>query len=160
MTRGRCGSLILHRMNLSFTTPRRFNPAHKEPSMTPLRQRMIEDMRVRNLARQTEIAYVTQVARFAKHFGKSPELLGLEEIRTYQVYLVNEKHVSWSLLNQTVCGLRFLYRVTLRREWAIEHIPYPRQERKLPVALSLAEVARFFEAVANIKHRAILMTAY
>src|SRR5207247_7461078 len=70
------------------------------------------------------------------------------------------KHVSWSLLNQTVCGLRFLYRVTLRREWAIEHIPYPRQERKLPVALSLAEVARFFEAVANIKHRAILMTAY
>jgi len=59
-----------------------------------------------------------------------------------------------------VCGLRFLYRVTLRREWAIEHIPYPRQERKLPVALSLAEVARFFEAVANIKHRAILMTAY
>ena len=128
--------------------------------MTPLRQRMIEDMRVRNLARQTEIAYVTQVARFAKHSGKSPELLGLEEIRTYQVYLVNEKHVSWSLLNQTVCGLRFLYRVTLRREWAIEHIPYPRQERKLPVALSLAEVARFFEAVANIKHRAILMTAY
>jgi len=108
---------------------------------------MIEDMRVRNLARQTEIAYVTQVARFAKHFwqvagatrsGGDPNLTKSTSS--------NEKHVSWSLLNQTVCGLRFLYRVTLRREWAIEHIPYPRQERKLPVALSLAEVATVFRS--------------
>lgn len=128
--------------------------------MTPLRQRMIEDMRVRNLARKTQVAYVSQVARFARHFGKSPELLGPEEVRAYQVYLVNEKRVSWSIFNQTVCALRFLYRVTLRRDWAIEHIPFPRQERKLPVALSPSEVARVFAAVANIKHRTLLMTAY
>jgi integrase/recombinase XerD len=128
--------------------------------MTPLRQRMVEDMRLRNLSVKTQITYVTQVARFAKHFGKSPEVLAQEEIRAYQVYLVNEKHVSWSLFNQTVCALRFLYRKTLQKDWAIEHIPFPRQERKLPVALSLSEVARFFEAIANIKYRAILMTAY
>lgn len=128
--------------------------------MTPLRRRMLEDMRVRNLARKTQIAYITQVARFAKYFGKSPELLGPQEVRAYQVYLVEEKHVSWSLFNQTACALRFLYCVTLGKDWAIEHIAFPRQERKLPVALSLGEVTRFLDAVTNLKHRAILMTAY
>lgn len=128
--------------------------------MMPLRQRMIDDMKLRNLAPKTQVTYVTQVARFAKHFGKSPELLGREDIRAYQVYLVNEKRVSWSLYNQTVCALRFFYRATLQRDWVIEHIPFPRQEKKLPVVLSLSEVARFFEAIANLKYRAILMTAY
>jgi integrase/recombinase XerD len=128
--------------------------------MTPLRQRMIEDMRVRNFSPRTQATYVSHIAKFAKYFSKSPELLGLEEIRAYQVYLVNEKRVSWSYLNQAVCALKFLYRTTLRKEWAIDHIPCPRQERKLPVTLSLAEVACFFEAIGNIKHRAILMTAY
>ena len=128
--------------------------------MTPLRQRMIEDMRVRNLAPKTQVIYVARVTRFARYFGKSPELLGPEEVRAYQVYLVKEKGVSWCLFNQTVCALRFLYRITLGKGWAIEDIPYPRQERKLPVALSPAEVARFFEGITNIKHRTILMTAY
>lgn len=128
--------------------------------MTPLRQRMIEDMKVRNLARKTQLAYVTQVARFAKYFGKSPELLGPEEIHTYLVHLINDKHVSWSLFNQTACGLRFLYRVTVPRDWHVEQIPFPRQAKKLPVVLSLEEVARFFDAITNLKHRAILMTAY
>ncbi|MGI8785884.1 MAG: tyrosine-type recombinase/integrase [Acidobacteriota bacterium] len=128
--------------------------------MTPLRQRMLEDMKVRNLARKTQIAYVTQVARFAKYFGKSPELLGPKEVRAYQLYLVEEKRVSWSLFNQATCALRFLYRVTLGKDWAIEHIPFPRQERKLPVVLSPGEVTRFLDAVTNLKHRAILMTAY
>jgi site-specific recombinase XerD len=121
---------------------------------------MLEDMKVRNLSPKTQEAYVTQVVRFAKHFGKSPEHLGLEEIRAYQVYLVNEKRVSWSLFNQTVCALRFLYRTTLDRQESIEHIAFPRQERKLPVVLSLSEVNKFLEAVGNIKHRAIMMTAY
>lgn len=128
--------------------------------MTPLRQRMIEDMKVRNLAHKTQIAYVTQVARFAKYFGKSPEVLGPEEIRTYLVYLVNEKQVSWSLFIQTICALKFLYRVTIPRDWHIEKIPFPRKEKKLPVALSIGEVMRFLDAIPNLKHRAILMTAY
>ena len=128
--------------------------------MTPLRQRMIDDIKVRNLSPKTQVAYVTQVARFAKYFGKSPEVLGPEEIRTYLVYLVNEKHVSWSLFNQTCCALKFLYRVTLPRDWHVEHIPFPRQEKRLPIALSVSEVARFLDAIPNLKHHAILMTAY
>jgi integrase/recombinase XerD len=80
--------------------------------MTPLRQRMIEDMRVRNFAPGTQSTYVRHVSRFAQHFGKSPEFLGLEELRAYQVYLVQEKQVSWSIFNTVVCALRFLYRIT------------------------------------------------
>lgn len=128
--------------------------------MTPLRQRMIEDMGVRNLSKGTQKIYVEQVARFAKYFRKSPELLGPEEIRAYQVYLVHEKKVSWSILNQAVCALRLLYSVTLGKDWTVRHIPYPRQEKKLPVILSVSEVFRFFQAVTNLVHRVIVMTAY
>jgi site-specific recombinase XerD len=128
--------------------------------MTPLRQRMVEDMRVRNLSSSTRQCYVDRIAKFAKHFGRSPELLGPEDIRTYQVYLACEKNVSWSLLNQTVCALRFLYRVTLRKNWIVEHIPFAKKEHALPVVLTLEEVARFFRAIPNIKHRAVLVTAY
>ncbi len=75
--------------------------------MTTLRQRMIEDLKVRNRSARTIQSYIAQVAKFAQHFGKSPELLGPEEIRQYQVYLVEERHVSWSHFNQAVCALRF-----------------------------------------------------
>jgi integrase/recombinase XerD len=92
--------------------------------------------------------------------GKSPELLGPEEIRQYQVYLVNERRVSWSYLIQTVCALRFLYCVTLKLDWPISRIPYPRQPRRLPVVLSQAEVRRFFDAIRSPKYLAMLMTAY
>jgi site-specific recombinase XerD len=132
----------------------------KSPSVAPLRQRMIEDMKVRNLSPDTEKCYIDRVAKFAQHFGRSPELLGAEEIRAYQVYLIEQKHASWAVLNQTVCALRFLYRNTLGRDWVIQHIPCPKKPRKLPVILSLEEVSRFFDAISNIKHRAIVMTAY
>ncbi len=121
---------------------------------------MIEDMGVRNLAEGTQKVYVDRVAQFAKHFGKSPELLGPEDIRSYQVYLVQQKKVSWSVLNLSVCALRFLYRITLGKDWTVQHIPYPRKERKLPVILSPAEVVQFFQAVTNLIHRVIVMTAY
>jgi site-specific recombinase XerD len=133
--------------------------SEKSPSVAPLRQRMIEDMKVRNFSRDTEKCYIDRVAKFAQHFGRSPELLGPEEIRAYQVYLVEQKQAS-SVLNQTVCALRFLYRNTLGRDWVIQHIPCPKKPRKLPVILSLEEVSRFFDAISNIKHRAIVMTAY
>lgn len=128
--------------------------------VTPLRQRMIEDMSVRNLSPKTQQAYVAQVAKFAKYFGKSPELLGPEQIRGYQVFLVHEKRVSWAIFNQTVCALRFLYRITLGRDWVVQHIPFPKKPRKLPVVLGLAEVAQFFASITSIKYRAIFMTAY
>lgn len=128
--------------------------------MTPLRQRMLEDLRVRNYSRKTQKIYVEAVARFALYFARSPDELEAEQIRTYLVYLVEGKHVSWSLFNQTVCALRFLYRVTLGRGDLVPDIPFPRAVKKLPVVLSADEVRRLVQAVRHPKHRAILLTTY
>jgi integrase/recombinase XerD len=128
--------------------------------MTPLRQRMIEDMKLRNLAPRTIAVYTARAATFARHFGRSPEALGREEVRSFLLHLVREKHVSWSVYNQTVAALRFLYEVTLDRHGVMVHVPCPKQPKRLPTVLSLDEMARFFGAVLGVKHRAILMTAY
>jgi integrase/recombinase XerD len=128
--------------------------------MTPLRQRYIEDMQLRNYSPKTQQLYVECVSLFARYFHRSPELLGPEHIRAYQLYLVHEKKSSWSRFNQTVCALRFLYRVTLGKDWSITHIPFPRAEKKLPIVLSQPEVAQFFAAIPHLKYRTVLMTAY
>lgn len=128
--------------------------------MTILRQRMIEDLRLRNYSERTVETYVMRVAKFAQHFGKSPALLGREEIRSYQLHLVQVRRCSWAVFNQTVCALRFLYRVCLERPWSLQAIPFPRQEKKLPVVLSRQEIGRLWEALDNLKHRSILMTLY
>jgi integrase/recombinase XerD len=128
--------------------------------MTPLRQRLIEDLRLRNYSQRTIEVYVYCVARFARHFDKSPHLLGPQQIRAFQTHLVQEKKASWTQFNQTVCALRFLYKVTLRRGWMIEHIPYPRQAKKLPVVLSRQEIQAFLAAIPNLKHRTVLQTMY
>ena len=128
--------------------------------MTPLRKRMLEDLQIRNYSPNTVAAYIRRVAEFAKHFGKSPELLGPEEIREYQLYLIKEKGVSLSSYIQTVCGLRFLYSNTLHRSVSIDRIPLPRYEKKLPVILSPAEVQRLLETPKNLSHRTILTTLY
>jgi integrase/recombinase XerD len=90
--------------------------------MTSLRQRMIEDMQIRNLAVHTQNTYVLQVSMFARHFSKSPERLGPEEIRTYQVYLTNEKKLAITSILIAICALRFLYKVTLKKDWVFEEI--------------------------------------
>lgn len=129
--------------------------------MTPLRQRMLEDMQVRNLSPHTQRAYVESVARFARHFGRSPADLGPEEIRTYQVYLIQERHLAPSSLEIAVCALRFLYHVTLKRPWSADDvIPAPKKPRPLPVILSPEEVVQFLGCVHAPKHHAILTTCY
>lgn len=128
--------------------------------MTALRQRMLADFAFRNYSPKTQKVYISHVARFARHFGRSPEQLGPEDIRGYLLHLVQAKKVSWSFFNQHVNALRFLYRITLGREWMLPHIPFPRQEKRIPVVLSLEEVTRFLQAVSNLKHRAVLMTTY
>jgi len=128
--------------------------------MTNLRQRMYEDMQIRNLSKNTQKRYVDRVAAFAKYYRRSPEDLGLEEIRLYQLYLLNEKKVSSSTLNVTVCALRFLYKITLRQEWDVERIPHARREKKLPVVLSPQEVVQFLGAVKSKKYRCMLVIAY
>ncbi len=128
--------------------------------MTPLRQRMIEDMRLRNSAPRTIQVYVERVATFAKYFGKSPDRLRAADVRAYLLFLINEKHASWSYYNQALAALRFLYGVTLGKRWVLDGFVCPKQPKTLPVVLSLAEVMQFFEAIPNLKHRAIVMTAY
>ncbi len=128
--------------------------------MTPLRRRMIDDMTLRNFTPQTIQAYVRCVARFAQHFRTSPDNLGPEHVRAYLLHLVQEQRASLSHYKQNRCALRFFYRVTLGRDEVASSIPPLKQPRILPVVLSPGEVARFFAAVPNLKHRAIVMTAY
>jgi integrase/recombinase XerD len=128
--------------------------------MTPLRQRMLEDLQLRNYSPQTIHCYLRCVADFAKHFGISPEYLGPEQVRIYQLFLVQEKQVSWPSVVQTVCALRFFYRVTLGRPAMLEYIASPQRPLTLPIILSQAEVATLLRTPRNLKHRAILTTLY
>lgn len=127
--------------------------------LSPLRRRMIEDMTIRNLSPATQRSYISAVSKFSRHFRRSPDRLGLDEVRDFQVHLV-AKGVSWGSLNQVVCALRFFYGVTLGETTIPERIPYARTPRKLPVVLSTDEVVRFLEAVSGLKSRAALTTAY
>ena len=90
--------------------------------MTPVRQRMTEDMQVRNLSPHTQASYIQQVSLFARYLGKSPELLGPEQIRAYQIYLTNERKLATSSILIAISALRFLYKVTLHRNWTLEDI--------------------------------------
>jgi integrase/recombinase XerD len=128
--------------------------------MTPLRRRMIEDMTLRNFTSQTIQSYVECVAGFARHFNKSPECLGPEHLRAYLLHLVQERRVSLSHYKKVRSALRFVYQITLGRDDVPQVMPPVKQPRKLPVVLSPDEVARFFAAIRNVKHRAILITAY
>ncbi|MEC5292299.1 tyrosine-type recombinase/integrase [Aurantimonas sp. C2-3-R2] len=127
--------------------------------VSPLRRRMIEDMTVRNLSPATQRSYLHAVTKFSRYFSRSPDHLGLEDVRAFQVHLVSTG-ISWPALNQTVCALRFFYGVTLGHGEIPERIPYAREPRKLRVVLNADEVVRFLEAVPSLKTRAALTTAY
>jgi integrase/recombinase XerD len=127
--------------------------------MTPLRQRFIEDMRVRNYASKTIEAYVAAVVCFAQHFHRSPDLLGPQEVREFQLELVR-KGVSWSRFNQIVCGLRLFYSITLNRREQLPYIPYGKKPRKLPTILSPEEVVRFLDAARPGRDRVLFQTTY
>jgi integrase/recombinase XerD len=123
-------------------------------------KRMAEDMLIRNMAHTTIDAYTYHVDRFAKHFGQCPEDLGPDHIRTFQLWMIQEKKCSWSSFNQAVCGLRFLYTHTLPRVWVVQMIPFGNRPKKLPVVLGQSEVHRLIECVTHPKHRAVLLTLY
>jgi len=122
---------------------------------------MTEDMQVRNLSPHTQASYLQQVSLFARYFRTSPDALTPEHIRSYQIYLTNEKKLAANSIHTAVAALRFLYKVTLKKEWTFgEDIPLPKKPQKLPVVLSPEEVAHFLHCVDGGKHRVILTTCY
>ncbi|MGB8528494.1 MAG: site-specific integrase, partial [Rhodoplanes sp.] len=130
--------------------------------MTSLRKRMIEDMQVRNRSPHTQASYVQQVSLFARFFDKSPELLGPEDIRTYQVFLTNEKRLTPKSISVAVAALRFLYNVTLKKEWTIDEVlPHPKQpQREEDRAASCAAAILFAQCdTQKVKSRRDLPTA-
>src|SRR5260370_24079094 len=127
--------------------------------MTALRRRMIDDMTLRNLSPATQQSYVYAVAKFSRFFGRSPDQLGVEEVRAYQIHLAG-RGLSWPHLNQVSCALRFFFGVTLGRKDVVDRIVSAKKPTKLPIVLSSEEVVRFLQAVPGLRSRAALTTAY
>lgn len=128
--------------------------------LTPLTKRMAEDMLVRNLSASTIDAYTYHVDQFLAFAGQPAEQLGPEQIREFQLHLIREKKVGWSSFNQAVCGLRFLYRFTIPRDWHVEMIPFGKRPKKLPLVLGHEQATRLIECATNLKHRTVLLTLY
>jgi integrase/recombinase XerD len=129
--------------------------------MTRLRQRMLEDLERRNYSPDTIRGYIRAVKQFADYFGRSPEHLGAEELRRYQLYLLQEKKLALGTVENCISALRFLYKKTLkRRDLAFDDLPFPKQPHQLPTVLSQEEVTRLIEAARNRMHRTLLMLLY
>jgi integrase/recombinase XerD len=129
--------------------------------MTPLRRRVLEDMQIRRLSPRTQAAYVTQISLFARYFNRSPGQLGPEEIRRYQLYLINEKKLAPSSVTVALAALRFLYSVTLKRPWDLSDvIPLPKKPQRLVPVLSPQEVQQFLDMIPHPAARVILTICY
>ncbi|WP_114973362.1 tyrosine-type recombinase/integrase [Rhodoferax ferrireducens] len=129
------------------------------PAVSPLRQRMIEDMRMRKLEPKTQTAYIRAVRKLAKYLGRSPDTATEEDLRRFQLHLVDQG-VSPITLNATIVGLNFLFAVTLGRPEVMARMQSVRVPLKLPVVLSKNEVARLIGATRNLKHQVALSVAY
>jgi integrase/recombinase XerD len=128
--------------------------------MTRLRKMMLDELERRNYTQTTRRAYLFAVEQFAKHFGRSPEQLGLDHIRDYQAHLFRVKKLKPASVAVRLAGLRFLYVAVLKRRWTVEQTPYPKRPDTLPTVLSQDEVARLIDASLTPVHRAVLMTLY
>lgn len=128
--------------------------------MTKLRQRMIEDMRLRGLSARTQEAYARSVRQLAEHYAKSPDLITEEQLRSYFLHLVEVKKFARPSLTIALCGIKFFYEHTIQREWNVFDVVRPRKERLLPVVLSRDEVRRILRCVRNDLYRACLTTIY
>jgi integrase/recombinase XerD len=128
---------------------------------TPLRRRMFEDMQIRNFSAETQRSYIHYIAEYASHFNMSPDKLGLDDVRAYRLYLLEERQLSPQSVNCFVAAAKFLYTQTLDMPWlAEEDFPRARVPYKLPVVLTADEIAKLFGAIGILKHRAVLMLCY
>lgn len=128
--------------------------------MTPLRQKMIEEMKLRRFAQKTQDAYVWAVVGLARYYKKSPDLLDKEKIQKYLLYLMEERHLAWSTCNVAVAGMRFFYTKTLGLDAMYLGIPPMRSRTKLPEIFSFEELERLFKCATSLKNRVLLMTTY
>jgi len=121
---------------------------------------MLADLQLCGAKPRTQESYLREAENLARYFNRSPAELGEAELKEYLLYLIKERHLSEGTFRYYVAGLKFLYRVTLKREWPVEKIKHPRAKRKLPVVLDLSEVESLFSVTRNIKHKAMLMITY
>jgi len=128
--------------------------------MTPLRQRFLDELTRRNYSPRTLEAYLAALVRFSRHFQRSPDQLGQDQIRSFQLHLIQHDQVSWSAFNQIVCALRFFYRHVLQQPDLVPFIPYGKKPKTLPTILSVAQVQLFLEAFAFPPTRMLLRTIY
>jgi integrase/recombinase XerD len=128
--------------------------------MTHLRQRMIEDMQLRGYASKTQEAYLRAVRQLAEHFDRSPGDLTEEDLREYFLHLKNVKRASRSTCTQALCGIKFFFQHTLKREWTTFELVRPPKEKKLPVVLSQEEVRRVLSCLNSFRHQVCLSTIY
>lgn len=126
----------------------------------PITKRLAEDMMIRNMAEATIDAYTYHVRRFADFIEKPLDRASVEDVRTFQLYLIQEKKVAYSTFNQAVCALRFFYTHTLRVPWPVTMVPFGKRPKTLPIVLSRNEVDRLIQCTSNLKHRTFLMTLY
>ncbi len=128
--------------------------------MTPLRQRMIEDLQLRGMSERTQEMYVRAVRQLAEHYHKTPERITEEELRDYFLYLKNVKHYSRSATTIALCGIKFFCEQTLKREWTTLTFVRPPREQKLPVILSPEEVRTILAHLKLLRYRVCLATIY
>ena len=128
--------------------------------MTQLRKMMLEELQRRNYSDNTARYYLSAVAEFAKYFGKSPDQLGPDDLRSFQAHLLKERKLAVGTVIGRVAALRFFFVRTLKRHEFRQDLPYPKKRRKLPSILSLEEVGQLIDAAGNLKQRAILMILY
>ena len=128
--------------------------------MTRLRRMMLEELQRRNYSEQTSRYYLQAVAAFARHFGRSPDKLGLNELRSYQAYLLRDRKLAVGTVVGLVAALRFFFNRTLKRHLSPTDIPYPKHPRRLPAILTVEEVARLIDSARNLLDRTLLMVLY
>ena len=128
--------------------------------MGAVREKMKQQMEIRGLSENTQESYLRAAAQLVKFFMVSPEQLGVEDIHAYQLHLIRERQLAAATYNVHVAALRFLYQTTLNVDWRIDAIPFSKKNKSLPVVLSPEEVLSLYDAVGNVKHKAIILTLY
>jgi site-specific recombinase XerD len=128
--------------------------------VTHLRELMLQELQRRNYSQTTVTSYIKIVADFAKYFQRPPDQLGPDDIRAYQLHLLQERKQGVRTVGTQTAALRFFFCKTLKRNYPVEEVPYPRAPRKLPIILTQEEAVRLIDSASNLFHRAMLMTLY